>query len=373
MARLLDVAAVLGAVAYLPSAYLSLISSLWVVLIVDTAAFAVVIGLSRIPRIPYKVKVAVFLALLYGLGLTLVLYTGPFGAGHLFLFCFVVLISLFGGVRPMVGGNLLALLTNACFAAASWFHLLPWVQTFDEVVVVSANFVLISAILSFAVHSLVGGYAKAADEEKRLRLTLELLLHEMEHRVKNNLQVISSLVNLRTKSNPDPAKVLTDIREILVAINVVHRLLYRRESFYLLELNSLLESLVESFRRLHGAIEYRLEWDGPPLEIDGERAVSFGILINEIVMNSAKHAFSGGSGLVTIEAWCRLKEKSLQLVIADNGRGMDAAANPAGSGIAIIKSLSKHLGAELEVQGTKGVRYSLQIKIPDLVGPEFQT
>jgi two-component sensor histidine kinase len=86
------------------------------------------------------------------------------------------------------------------------------------------------------------------------------MLREIEHRVKNNLQVIASLVSLRGGPGEDPARALQDIKETISAISVVHQLLYRRSSFFLVELSALLEKLTQRFRNIDRKIDFSLHW-----------------------------------------------------------------------------------------------------------------
>jgi len=368
--QLLRVLAVAGIIAYVPSIYLSIKTGLWIILGADTLAFGFVIVLAVFPQLPYRLKLVSVLVAAYGLGLALLFLTGPTGAGHLFVFAFVFLMALFGDLKAMVAANALAVATHVGFAVATALHLLSWEQTFDSVVVISVNFVLISLVLSVAANSLIQGYMKVALRERDLREQLELMLQEIEHRVKNNLQVISSLINVRMRASKDPAKTMEDIRESLSAISAVHQLLYRHDTFYLVQVRALLEALVEHFRILHRQIELSLVWTGTGAEIDMERAVSLGILVNEIVINAVKHAFPAGGGRVFVAAFYDGTEGSLDLEIGDDGRGMDDAAPEQGSGAKIIVALVQQLRASMSIRRTPGVWYRFRMPVLSPSRPE---
>jgi len=365
LTRLLQVVALAGVVAYLPSAYLSIKEKLWIVLAIDTAAFLYVIALALFTRLPFRLRMLSLIVICYGLGVTLIMFTGPFGAGHLFIFAFVFLVSLFAGVREIVLANALALLTHVGFTVASALHLVRWPQGPESVIVISANFVLISLILSYCANYLIRGYASAASEEKRLREALEMMLREIEHRVKNNLQVIASLVSLRGGPGKDPALALQDIKGTISAISAVHRLLYRRNAFYLVELSALLDSLTQRFRNLDRRINFSMEWKGAKAEVDGDRAISIGLLINEIVMNSVKHAFPReGEGCVFVHVDFDSESRTMLLSIGDDGSGM-MPEEPAsqGNGMKIIRALARQLDAKMEMTTVPSVRYRFQMKI----------
>jgi two-component sensor histidine kinase len=367
LTRLLQIVAVVGVIAYLPSAYLSIKQRIWVVLAVDTAAFLYAICLAVFRQLPFRLRLLSLIFLAYGLGVILIIFTGPFGAGHLFIFAFVFLVSLFGGIREIILANALAILTHVGFALASALHLVPWPQGPDSVVVISANFVLISFILSAAANYLIRGYEKSAAEEKTLRQAVEMMLREIEHRVKNNLQVIASLVSLRGGPGEDPARALQDIKETISAISVVHQLLYRRSSFYLVELGALLEKLTQRFRTIDRKIDFSLHWSGEKAEIDGDRAISIGLLINEIVMNSVKHAFPHREeGRVYLMVNYDSGSHAMELSIGDNGAGMkEEAAASERNGMKIIRALVKQLDAKMELTLVPSVSYRFRMKIEE--------
>ncbi len=362
--RLLQVVAGVGVVAYAPSAYLSIKERLWPVLVVDTFAFLYTICLALFKGLPFRLRVLSLIFIAYALGVILIILTGPFGAGHLFIFGFVFLVSLFGGVREMVLANVLAIFTHVGFTVASALHLLPWPQGPESVIVISANFILVSLVLSFSANYLIRGYAAAASGEKRLREALEMMLKEIEHRVKNNLQVITSLVSLRGGPGTDPVRALEDIKGTLSAISVVHQLLYRRNAFYLVELSALLTSLTQRFQNLDRNITFSFEWKGTKVEMDGDRAVSVGLLVNEIVMNSVKHAFPQREGRINLSVDYDSGSRTVSLLIGDDGRGMtEKDGISEGNGIKIIRALARQLNAEMELTVTPSVRYRFRMRI----------
>ena len=376
---LLRVITIGSVVALIPSVYLSIRERLWLVLVADLAAGLLLLALNFLPHSTYRFKVFTLVTLPYFLGVILIIYTGPFGAGHLYLFAFAFLAALFGGKASMIAANGLAILTHVAFAAASVAGLLPWGQGLGSIIVISSNFILVSVILSFSASYLVNGYAAAAAEDRRMRAALEIVLHEIEHRVKNNLQVISSIVNLKSRPDIDPGQAIADIKASLSAIASVHQLLYRKDSIYLVKLRALLDSLVERFRSLHRSVVFETSWAGDEAIMDSESAVDLGLLVNEIVMNSVKHAFpAGGAGRVFIEVNYKEDGRELSLRIGDDGAGSTKTEGKAetsgGRGLKIIAALAKHLGAELEREEGLGCVYRLRFVIKavstDLRGPE---
>ncbi|HUX40872.1 MAG TPA: sensor histidine kinase [Rectinemataceae bacterium] len=361
------VIAVGSLVAIVPSVWLSIRERLWAVLVGDVAANVWVVLLALVPAFSYRAKVASLLFLSYALGLLLLLITGPFGAGHLYIFAFVFLAALFGGKTAIILANLLALLTHVILATAKGAGLLQWEQGLDSVIVISSNFVLVSIVLSFSAYYLVNRYAKAAEEEARMRAELEILLHEIEHRGKNNIQVISSLVNLKAKEKNDPAKTLDEIRASLSAIAAVHQLLRRREHEQVIEIRALIDELVSRYRFLHSGIVWRNTWQGDAVELDADRAVDLGLLINELVTNSIKHGFANGSqGSIFIEATHDGKTGRLLLRIGDDGKANKSEKEKApepegGKGLRIVQTIARHLGAKMELESGQAWIYRISI------------
>jgi len=364
---LLRVIAAAALIGYGPSVWLAVVQRLWGVLIGDTLAVGWVICLALIPSIPYLVKVISIAVISYALGVGLILFTGPFGAGHLFIFAFVFLAALFGSIRAMVLANVLSVLTHVGFGMASYYHLVPWVQNLDSVIVISANFILVSSVLSFAAHFLIRGYAGAAQAEQNLRQMLEILLKEIEHRVKNNLQIISSMITMRSRSSINPAEIIEDIKESLAAISAVQQLLYREGSYYLVQAEDLMSTLVARFEGLYKNLDFKFTWSGKPVEIDSDRAINLGILVNEIVMNSVKHAFAEAErGAIFIHVHHDLASHSMVMEIGDNGRGMQVdESKAAGNGLKIIHALTRYLDAEVIRSVDGGVRYEFRMKVAE--------
>lgn len=360
--RLLKIVAIGGAVAWVPSVYLAAKYDLWAVVVIDTMALAWVILLAVVPSLTFKIKIVSVLILSYGLGLGLIVWTGPMGAGHLFLFTFVFLAVLFFENRGIVAANALAIVTHAVLVAGSALGWLSWQQGLESVVVISINYILVSLVLTGAAQFLLHGYNRAAQEEKRLREVTEVLLREIEHRVKNNLQVISSLVSVRSRAAKTPEEALVRIRDSLSAMAAVQHLLYRDNYEYRVQLPDLMSSLTERFQTLHQPIRFLYRWTGPAVEVGSDQAVTLGLLLNEIFMNAIRHAFPpGGPGTMAVEVEFDSPSRQLNLTLADDGPGMGDATE--GSGTKIIRALAQQLSAQMFRSGP-GVTYRFSLTLP---------
>ncbi len=205
--------------------------------------------------------------------------------------------------------------------------------------------------------------------EQRLRASLrekELLLREVHHRVKNNLQVISSLLDLQSEHTRDPQHLafVKDSRNRIRSMALIHEQLYRADDLGEIHLRPYLEELVGHLFRSFGiepgrvALRSRLE----ELTIDLDRAIACGLILSELVSNSLKHAFpDGASGEVSIELSAP-DEDTLRLVVGDDGRGLDGALDLHTSqsmGLTLVTMMAKQLHGTMDVRHDGGVEFRI--------------
>jgi len=179
----------------------------------------------------------------------------------------------------------------------------------------------------------------------------ELLLREVNHRVGNSLQIIASLLHLQANSTTqeDVKAALTNAMGRVAAVAQVHRRLYTSHDLKTVLLNQYLGALLEDLRRsAEGEKMSRLTLNAEPIEIDPDRAVAIGIIVNELVMNAVKYAYPDGSGPIHVEL--KPEGDDLQLSITDNGVGLSAEADPRGTGMGqrIVSAMASKLEADVE-------------------------
>jgi two-component sensor histidine kinase len=194
------------------------------------------------------------------------------------------------------------------------------------------------------VHASRDRYAALAAER-------EVLLREVNHRVGNSLQIIASLLHLQANSSTqdDVKAALTNAMGRVAAVAQVHRRLYTSHDLKSVLLNQYLEALLEDLRRsAEGDRMSRLTLKAEPVEIDPDRAVAIGIIVNELVMNAVKYAYPDGAGPIHVEL--KTLDDALELAIADDGVGLNVKADPRSTGMGqrIVTAMASKLEAIVE-------------------------
>ncbi len=197
----------------------------------------------------------------------------------------------------------------------------------------------------------------ARDRFAALAAEREVLLREVNHRVGNSLQIIASLLHLQASSavEGDVKAALTNAMGRVAAVAQVHRQLYTSHDLNSVLLNQYLDALLEDLRRsAEGNRMSRLTLKAEPIEIDPDRAVAIGIIVNELVMNAVKYAYPDGAGPIHIVLVSR--DDELVLSIADNGVGLNARTDPRSTGMGqrIVAAMAAKLAATVERDPSHG-------------------
>ncbi|MBU7019229.1 MAG: PAS domain S-box protein [Theionarchaea archaeon] len=163
--------------------------------------------------------------------------------------------------------------------------------------------------------------------EEKIKASLkekEVLLREIHHRVRNNLQIISSLLSLQSSYMTDDqyAEMLKECQNRIRTMALIHERLYRSDNLAKIDFNTYIESLVHELVRSYGVntdfITVRIDVDKISLGVDA--AIPCGLIINELVSNCMKHAFPGGKGEITVALHC--SDGKIELIVKDNGIGI---------------------------------------------------
>ena len=210
--------------------------------------------------------------------------------------------------------------------------------------------------------------------DRSLRDSLEqkdALMREIHHRVKNNLQVITSLLNMQQRSLTDPAAraAMTDTRQRITALALIYRALYQSPDLRRVDVRQFLEELLGQLLAGEGGrpAPVRTELDADDLEIDPDKLAPLALFAVEAITAARKHATPGG-GLIRVAF--RVGDEVL-LEISDSGEGplADELA-PAGVGRTLMTAFARQLRGRLEIveaEGDRGVITRLHFPLPELV------
>jgi two-component sensor histidine kinase len=232
------------------------------------------------------------------------------------------------------------------------------------------------------IRSLGETFTRMADlisaRENELRESLaqkEVLVREIHHRVKNNLQLVMSLLNLHARRIRDPRAeaAFAEARSRINALATLHRRLYESESLQQVDLRWFLEDLCVELRRggLAGSRHIELTVHAPDEVIGPEVAVPLGLLVTEAITNAYKHAFPGrDDGHIEVRV-TRDTPTHLTLRISDNGAGFEPGEKePGGLGRSLIDAFVRQLHGELEIKSNDGTQVS--VKFPSSAYPSNQ-
>jgi PAS domain S-box-containing protein len=218
----------------------------------------------------------------------------------------------------------------------------------------------------------VGGEAastlKRIFYEDRLLESLEekeLLLREIHHRVKNNLQVISSLLNLQSSYIDDPGvtAVLRDSQGRIMSMSMIHEKLYRSGNLADIDVRGYLEGLARSimfsYMRPDQHVDLKFEMDDIRLNVD--TIMPLGLIVNELVTNAFKYAFPDGGGEVRVSL--RRDGDGFLLTVADDGVGLPDDFNLdslRSLGMLLVRNLTDQLNGELEYTSNGGTEFRVR-------------
>ncbi len=209
-------------------------------------------------------------------------------------------------------------------------------------------------------------------ERKRAELAVrtslvekETLLKEIHHRVKNNLQVISSILSLQTGALHDPRDraMFDECQQRVRGMAMIHERLYRSQSLATLDFGDHMRDLVQMLVRSYGPRGVRLVMEIEPVALDLDTAIPLGLIVNELVSNALKHAFvPAGSG--TLKVRLSALPGGLKLVVSDDGRGLPGDFDISRArtlGMKMIQTLSHQIRARLEIANHQGAMISLTL------------
>lgn len=200
------------------------------------------------------------------------------------------------------------------------------------------------------------------------------LLHEVDHRVKNNLQMISSIIVMQSRTIPDP-EIRASLRSMLErveALSTVHRRLYQADDVTRFDLSDFIRDIVQDLLASSGHENVQADLDLDAIALPAEKAAPIALIVNELVTNTIKHAFAQRDGDARLGVSLKRRNGKIDVEIADNGNGMDDVDTSGSFGMKLIKALSRQLQAEVDWKGD-GPGTRVLIQLPDFTrGKETQ-
>lgn len=219
-----------------------------------------------------------------------------------------------------------------------------------------------------------GVYVDITDQkryEQKLQQSIEekqVLLEEIHHRVKNNLAIISGLLQMQAFESEDPKirDYLNSSQLRIQSMALVHEMLYKSESFTGVSFEEYLKKLIEKIKNSlpfdHHHIDVTIDADDVSLNIN--QAIPCAILINELVTNAFKHAFTEREeGLIEIKV--ESEGDNVKLIVADNGVGVpeDFEIKEGSTiGMGLIRNLTQQLDGNLRIESNGGTEFSIRFK-----------
>jgi PAS domain S-box-containing protein len=214
--------------------------------------------------------------------------------------------------------------------------------------------------------------------ENELRKTLEdkdMLMREIHHRVKNNLMVMSSLLNLQSRYIKDEVdrEIFKDSQSRAQSMALIHEKLYRSGDLKRINMRDYIQSLSENLYRAYlsdnGRVKIHLDVDEIMLDVD--TAIPLGLILNELLTNSMKYAFpENQKGEIKVDFKINNQGK-FQLDVSDNGIGLPPKIGPENSdslGMQLIYNLTQQIKGDLKVMNSEGARFRILFHEEDYQG-----
>ena len=199
-------------------------------------------------------------------------------------------------------------------------------------------------------------------------LRLEALLREVNHRVANSLQLVSAFVQMQASMLDDEASrlALKDTQHRIEAIMQVHRKLYTSDDVQAVDMGGYLDALVRELQETWSTptAPRRLSLAADPIRLNTDKAVSVGVIVNELVSNACKYAYAPDEPGEVRVGFARDGEAHAVLVVEDDGRGLEAGTGVKGTGLGakLIRAMAASLDSEVVYDGGRGgVRASLRL------------
>lgn len=288
----------------------------------------------------------------------------PPGFPFLTFFPAVILTTFVGGLGPGVAVVVASTLT-------SWFFFIPPFGGFglDGPATLALGFFVVIAAVDVAIIHLMFQWLQELDKERKVSRELatsrDLMFQEMQHRISNNISVVSALLRMQQRAVQDEAatKALDNAATRLALIGKIHRKLHNPDGQQL-PFTSFVADLCQDVLEASGAgdqVDCKVE--GDELYLSSDRAVPVALIVAELVSNSLEHGFQGREhGSIRIEIR-RQPDEQVLLTIRDDGHGLPEGfdlASVRSLGLLVARNLSKQIGATFSMQSVQGTKSEIR-------------
>ncbi len=192
----------------------------------------------------------------------------------------------------------------------------------------------------------------------------EILLGEIHHRVKNNLQLVSTMLMFQEEGIEDERyiRILRESRNRIQAMALIHQELYSHDDLRSINMDEYLKRLIEKLLMAYSVDDVEVDFQIDNIKINIDTAIPIALIVNELFTNSVKYAFKGIEE-PTIELYLKEKDEILQLIFSDNGIGFNFKTKKESFGSKLVNSFCRQLKAEMSVNSTsKGTITIINIK-----------
>jgi PAS domain S-box-containing protein len=221
-------------------------------------------------------------------------------------------------------------------------------------------------------HRMLLVFEDITDRKQRERDAL-VLTNEISHRIKNNLQIVVGLIGYEAKRTATPCvQGYKAMQARIGAIAQLYDLISQSSRGGTIAIDEYLREIAKTMSTslLGNASDITIEVEGETLDIDPDRAVPFGLLVNELATNAIKHAFPGGKGRVVLSA--KRVGDQIELTVSDDGVGMkdkDLTKIPEKRGNDYVAIFVRQLGGTIAVSGSEGTGTTFRMRLPLLLAP----
>ena len=216
-----------------------------------------------------------------------------------------------------------------------------------------------------------------AERDEALRSSLnekDVLLKEVHHRVKNNLQIIASLLDLQARNIVDEstAEMLRESRNRVRSMGLIHEHLYGTDELARIDLPDYVDDLCSSLSSSYGTRQVTIRPEVEDLAFDLDMAIPCGLIINELVSNAIKYAFPDREGTVVVRVTSAPQgETGYELTVIDDGVGLPEGVDPLDSpslGLQLVTALTRQLRGEIAFERDAGTTVRIRFGLPRVTG-----